>query len=225
MTASRHEGHTQGANALEGTGRRRGMEKIKASRRQGRGVRHTDMTRVGAEDGLWRVGGVAGTWCASSGCQRGLFGGARALRSALTASRGGSMLREGTDPSVPRGNHPSVHRGGYTPGYTVEARRRRSLQPALRRSTLNVLLLRRPERSPPFPASSSSLRFVLLSVCLSAAAAVAVATTPDEGAAAAAAAAAAALPRPGIPIIHLSQITWTTVYASQSVLCEQPGFR
>lgn len=31
-----------------------------------------------------------------------LFGGARAPRSALTAPRGGSMLREGTDPSEPR---------------------------------------------------------------------------------------------------------------------------
>jgi len=76
---------------------------------------------------------------------------ARALCSALTAPRGGSMLREGTDPSEPRGNHPSVHRGGYTPGYTVETRRyrrrrRRSLQPALRRSTLDVL-------PPSFPPS------------------------------------------------------------------------
>jgi len=45
-----------------------------------------------------RVVGWPGRWCAP-GCQRGLYGDARALRSALTAPRGGSMLREGTDPS------------------------------------------------------------------------------------------------------------------------------
>lgn len=117
-----------------------GVEKIKASRRrQGRTPCRTT-TRVGAKESEKekererRVVGWPGRWCAP-GCQRGLYDDARALRSALTAPRGGSMLREGTDPSEQRGNHPSVHRGGYTPGYTVEARRRRrrrSLQPALR---------------------------------------------------------------------------------------------
>lgn len=65
--------------------------------------------------------------------------------SALTAPQGGSMLREGTDPS--RRIHPSVHRGGYTPGIRRGARR--SLQPSDDSLALSLFPLPR-AASPPF---------------------------------------------------------------------------
>ncbi|KAL6441438.1 hypothetical protein ACFW04_003566 [Cataglyphis niger] len=67
------------------------------------------------------------------------------------------MLREGTDPSGPRGNHPTG-----APSQPCDDPPSTSASPAS-------------ERSPPFPASSSSHRYVVFSVCLPSADAI---TTP-----------------------------------------------
>lgn len=156
--------------------------------------------------GGWKVG-----WVAHVAMSEGRASHACVPASALTAPQGGSMLREGTDPS--RRIHPSVHRGGYTPGI------RRSLpvpatsppsihstspRPPASPPSLYVTLQPPPPSPPPVPAPISAYGSV------------------DEGTAAS---------RPGLTIIRLSQITWTTVYAANLVFAAlrfdagQPGPR
>ena len=75
--------------------------------------------------------GRPGGWPAGGTCKGGSEGGngACVLCSPVTAPRGGSMLREGTDPSERTRIHPPMHRGEYTPGTELYRSRGLAINP------------------------------------------------------------------------------------------------